>query len=461
MRRPLPPLRAFTLIALLVVVAIIAVLAAMLLPALSAAREKARRASCASNLRQTGLAWAAYTGDFGGYTPSWIGWRPAGYDWCSPAGCDPWPGLTSTFTYSPANSNLKDHTGLYPQSACYVGKQDSGQAQASLTTSTTGCMGAYWRQIGGGARQSNPFAAGNLNNAPAGLGMLLASGYLQDARTLYCPSADGAPAGIHYPGWYTGSSTERESPARLSAWKTVGGFDVAALLYGDWSPVATYNSSNADSRLNLVLSNYACRATPFGVQGAWHTPQDGKDVARLPGAKPRIGLRLGQPIFRSVREQAARALASDAWDKGWHRDGLNRDVTTLGISSATDTTDVNPSRRMAGMGVAGHRTACNVLYGDGHVGTFGDPQETLVWHTQAFKLSTTAGSYRLGVYGAWYGVLAANVQILYNNSGGPRYSFCGAAYAERGVDGVFKHTPYGIWHELDEAGGVDVGVSDP
>ena len=66
--------RAFTLIELLVVIAIIAILAALLLPALAAAREKARRTACINNLNQVGKGLEMYTGDYGQYFPGGNSW---------------------------------------------------------------------------------------------------------------------------------------------------------------------------------------------------------------------------------------------------------------------------------------------------------------------------------------------------------------------------------------------------
>ena len=52
------------MIELLVVIAIIAILAAILFPVFAKAREKARQASCLSNIKQLGLACLSYAQDY-------------------------------------------------------------------------------------------------------------------------------------------------------------------------------------------------------------------------------------------------------------------------------------------------------------------------------------------------------------------------------------------------------------
>ncbi len=119
-RSATPKTRAgFTLIELLVVIAIIAILAAILFPVFAQAREKARQASCQSNLKQLSTAFALYAVDYDGTYPAPI------TNYGSPAGSGSIPPTWVTGDpTAPATGTFVDKGGIFP----YIKQRGNGGA---------------------------------------------------------------------------------------------------------------------------------------------------------------------------------------------------------------------------------------------------------------------------------------------------------------------------------------------
>jgi len=133
-------LRGFTLIELLVVIAIIAILAALLLPALSQAKEAARRTACASNLRQLSTAVFMYAHENDDRAPGvWEGSVGRGNN-SGEGGWIYFMNFGGPTRFEPARGSLYKHLesrGVFDCPSDLAQRGDSYAINSLLSTSTT------------------------------------------------------------------------------------------------------------------------------------------------------------------------------------------------------------------------------------------------------------------------------------------------------------------------------------
>ena len=459
--------RAFTLSERLVVVAIIAILAAMLLPALQSAREKARRASCMTNLSQMGRALEAYCGDYSQYLPG-----RCAYGTTSLTGWNHEPALRcyhftqsgdDGFYTTKAGRVRTNSTRHYDAVTFWAASSGPAHNYRTIFIGDRGSS-AEWSDTRGGLNRYTP-VRGELNLGPQGLGFLLVTGHLADARGMYCASAGGSMGAeeANYTG-KNGSGYDHDrpfasfNPADLTR---AGGFTAEAIMHGDWSWLNVWAPGRTDGSYRFdgaraVLSNYAYRNTPImlparaqnaGQMSGFEWDRDFSGLFHnnvlVGGTRPHARTSPEAPAFKTQKYLGGRAIVADAFGRGDARYEVQ-----------------NKGFRHLGAGVFAHQDGYNVLHGDGSARWHGDPQRRLMWWPQI--PSSSGNPLSAGSAGRDWAthLTTANSGLgwwWFKEAGG--YWNWSDYHVSNGYNWqTFPNAGAYAWHTLDTAAGLDEGA---